>query len=108
MEQWVSVEKIHRLWSFLSMQIREMLNVKSVPEPDSVSWRHWPDGWNLWKPVPSEQVLLESQHILMHPNETEMVHAVGSDLSMQQGWANGALQVSDMVLNKAFGIKPLV
>jgi len=86
-------------------QVREM-HGESTPEPYSAAFYDWSDDpfgggshfWNVgcpsWDLVPR----------IIHPRPDVPVYIVGEAYSDHQGWVEGALRTSEMLLQQHFGL----
>lgn len=89
-------------------QVRELHNLKFVPEPYSAVYHDWSEdpyggGWHAWK---AGYRFWELMPKVRQPAPDEDVFICGDAYSINQGWVEGALQTADLVLQEHFGMQP--
>ncbi len=90
-------------------QLGEIHGLKYTPEPQDASFRDWGDdpfggGWNSWN-IGVQSWNVKEQ--ILKPVPDMPVYICGEAYSDAQGWVEGALQTTDMMLEKYFQIGPL-
>ncbi len=84
--------------------VREVHGLKTLPPPFSAIYHDWTDepyggGWHKWKPgVRFDEVARR----MRCPIPGEAVHICGEAYSNYQGWVEGALQTSELMLEEHF------
>lgn len=84
------------------------MNVEDVPKPLIGAYADWSldpygGGWNLWRPQVNVQEVMEG--IKKPLGDEQEVYIVGEAYSGEQGWVEGALTTTELVLQKGFGLK---
>ena len=89
-------------------QVREMHGLQSIPEPYAAAFYDWNDdpfggGSHLWNVgCPSWELAPK----IIQPLRDVPVYIVGEAYSDHQGWVEGALRTSEMLLQQHFGFAP--
>jgi hypothetical protein len=89
-------------------QVREMHGLRSIPEPYAAAFHDWSDDpygggahlWNIGSPS------WELAPRIIQPVNGVPVYIVGEAYSDRQGWVEGALRTSEMLLQQHFGLPP--
>src|SRR5262249_33821500 len=89
-------------------QVREMHGLRSIPEPYAAAFHDWSDdpyggGSHLWNVGCASWDL--GPEIIQPVNDVP-VYIVGEAYSDRQGWVEGALRTSEMLLQQHFGLPP--
>lgn len=88
-------------------QVRELHGLPNIPEPYVTwykDWSHEPfgGGYHAWFPNISVRDVMR---YMRKPRADEAIHVVGEAYSDQQGWAEGAFCVAELLLCEEFGMK---
>jgi monoamine oxidase len=95
------IAEIHR-------QLVELHGQKTAPKPYAAAYKNWSEdpyggGVNFWKiHVKSWEVMPK----MVHPVEKLPVFVIGEAYSRVQGWVEGALQTSELLLQDHFKLDP--
>ena len=95
------IAEIHR-------QLVELHGQKTAPKPYAAAYKNWSEdpyggGVNFWKiHVKSWEVMPK----MVHPVEKLPVFVTGEAYSRVQGWVEGALQTSELLLQDHFKLDP--
>lgn len=91
-------------------QVRELHGHQPYEIPDPYvtwfnDWAHEPfgGGYHAWNPDVSVRDVMR---YMRRPRASEAIHVVGEAYSDQQGWAEGAFCVAELMLREHFGMKP--
>jgi monoamine oxidase len=91
-------------------QVRELHGHQQEPIPDPYiayyhDWAHEPfgGGYHAWNPDISVRDVMR---YMRKPRADEAIHVVGEAYSDQQGWAEGAFCVAELLLREHFGMEP--
>ena len=89
-------------------QVREMHGLRSTPEPYAAAFCDWSDdpfggGAHLWNVGCASWDLAPK---IIQPRNDVPVYIVGEAYSDRQGWVEGALRTSEMLLQQHFGLPP--
>jgi monoamine oxidase len=91
-------------------QVRELHGHQHEPIPDPYiayyhDWAHEPfgGGYHAWNPDISVRDVMR---YMRKPRADEAIHVVGEAYSDQQGWAEGAFCVAELLLREHFGMEP--
>lgn len=91
-------------------QVRELHGHQPYPIPDPYvaifhDWAKDPfgGGYHAWNPNISVRDVMK---YMRQPRRAEAIHVVGEAYSDQQGWAEGAFCVAELLLREHFGLKP--
>lgn len=88
--------------------VREVHNLKFVPEPYSAAYHDWSDdpfgaGWHAWK---AGTRFWDIMPRIRKPVPDEDVFICGEAYSINQGWVEGSLQTAELMLEEHFDMKP--
>lgn len=104
-EQPVPINMVNEVQRQLAL-VHYGMDPAAIPMPYSAAWKDWRDdpfggAWNSWNAgVFAPSVILQ----MLNPDQTLPLFVVGSAYSQWQGWVEGALQTSDLLLQGVFGI----
>ncbi|XP_065180056.1 L-amino-acid oxidase-like [Sycon ciliatum] len=97
----VSMEMLRLVRQQLAMM--HGMAVEDVPEPYTAALVDWPAAWHWWKPGANASELSSNVAKLLFEEE---VYIVGEAYSNLQGWIQGALSMTEQVLQKKLGLPP--
>ncbi len=94
------VEQTHK-------QVMELHGQEGILKPFAAAYRDWsafPFGgaWHSWKAGYKYNDICAR---MTHPVETEKVYICGEAYSMDQGWAEGALETAEQMLTESLGVE---
>jgi len=83
-------------------QIEEIHDIEELPKPIAAAFYDWSKlpfgaGWHCWK---ANCKFWEVTEDMRHPVKSEKVYICGDAYSLDQGWAEGALETAELVLTK--------
>lgn len=83
------------------------LHAFTVPAPQRALFQNWNDdpygaGWHLWNPHNQSWLIIPR---IRHPIEGTNLYICGEAYSDHQGWAEGALQTAEKLLEEYFSLK---
>jgi monoamine oxidase len=95
------VEEAHR-------QIAQIHGVSYAPEPYAAAYRDWQEdpyggGINVWKIHANSTAVINA---IVNPRPGVPVYICGEAYSHEQGWVEGALQTTELMLTTQFHLKP--
>ena len=86
----------------LMKELRELLPLKTIPNPLFTSSHYWEDGCTYWTPGSYDPVK-ESRDIMRpFPKRFPDVYVCGESYSLKQAWMEGALEHASDMLKKYF------
>ncbi|HEX3867235.1 MAG TPA: NAD(P)/FAD-dependent oxidoreductase [Gemmatimonadaceae bacterium] len=93
------VEEAHR-------QIVQMHGLSYAPKPYAAAYRDWSEdpfggGINVWKIYSDSSAVINS---IINPRPGTPVYICGEAYSHEQGWVEGALMTTELMLTKCFGL----
>lgn len=102
--QWSDYEAPPAMITELHRQLVEMHGVRSAPAPYAVAWFDWGadpygGGVNFWNPGVKSWELIPK---IAHPRPELPIFIVGEAYSKAQGWVEGALETSELVLQGSY------
>ncbi|MBD2098596.1 FAD-dependent oxidoreductase [Trichocoleus sp. FACHB-591] len=101
---WDAHQAPHEMVKEMHRQLIELHNLPSAPEPIEAAFMDWSDdpyggGVHFWNPGYQSWLLLER---MIHPVPDFPCYVVGEAWSTNQTWVEGALQTSEIMLQKHF------
>lgn len=88
----------------LMKELRELLPLKTIPNPLFTSSHYWEDGCTYWMPGSYDPVK-ESRDIMRpFPKRFPDVYVCGESYSLKQAWMEGALEHADQMLKIFFRV----
>ena len=102
--KWSDFEAPPNMIAELHRQVVELHDVRSAPLPYAAAWFDWGQdpyggGVNFWNPGVKSWELIPR---VAHPRPELPVFIVGEAYSKAQGWVEGALQTSELVLQGSY------
>jgi len=87
--------------------VREIHNLEFVPEPYTAAYHDWSEdpygaGWHAWK---AGIRFWDMMPRIRQPVPGEDVFICGEAYSINQGWVEGSLQTTELMLEEHFGLK---
>jgi monoamine oxidase len=87
-------------------QLKQVVGVEDAPEPYYAHYQDWVRdpwgaGWHAWTPGNNSDELIPE---ILQPMEGEEVYICGECYSNVQGWVQGALNTSEVLLQKKLGL----
>jgi len=95
------VQEVHK-------QVMEMHGQLKLPLPYAAAYRDWSEkpyggGWHAWKAGCNYKNIVDK---MCHPVQNEKVYICGEAYSNDQGWAEGALETTELMLTEDLGVSP--
>lgn len=105
-QNWDTHVAPHEMVNEMHRQLMEFHNVSYAPEPHEAAYMDWADdpyggGVHFWNPGYQSWKILKQ---MTHPVPDFPCYIVGEAWSTNQTWVEGALQTSEIVLQKRFGL----
>ena len=87
-------------------QIKQVLGVDDAPEPYYAHFQNWTKdpwgaGWHAWTAGHNDDVLIPQ---ILQPLAGETIYVCGETWSNVQGWVQGALNTSEVMLQNKLGL----
>ena len=79
------------------------MDVSDIPQPYTAVLADWDSAWHWWRPGSNASQLIDD---IAQLNKNEDIYICGEAFSYLQGWVEGALQSTERLLHKQFGLPP--
>lgn len=83
----------------LNYNLKKMFPDRDIPNPEWIKHHYWRHGAAYWKVNSKSEDLINK---IVKPFKDKNIFICGENYSNHQAWMEGALQTSDLVLNKIF------
>jgi hypothetical protein len=97
------------LMSFVKKVFKDYIN---VPSPDRIGWKYWTVGGFFWKNVdiatPNKSIYDIEMEMVNVFGESGNVNYISNDISLNQGWTEGSIEIVDQVLKDKFNMNGIL
>lgn len=91
---------IQYMMSFVSKMFIDYTN--DIPLPDKIGWKYWENGTGFWKSTDklvNKSIYNYSNNLIQNISPNKNIHYLNNDISLNQGWGEGCLEIVDAFLN---------
>jgi hypothetical protein len=79
------------------------ISIESIPQAKKISYMYWNNGASFWNArnkttYNTDRDLTKTQVELFHPFDSENIVYLNNDISFNQGWVEGSLEIVDTYL----------
>lgn len=95
------VEALNTIYDLLSQSFE--ISIKDIPQAKKIAYMYWNDGVAIWNArnkntYNKDRDLTKTQVDLFHPFDSKKIVYLNNDISFNQGWVEGSLEIVDTYL----------